>query len=285
MRKDEQCSFQFCFTRTLLSLRIDKKAIRAIALTETDDYDRIFTALKHPIRRQILVLLEENDEASFTEIQKAVGVADTGLLSYHLKELAPLVAQSERGRYILSEVGQASMTLFRKVEKEKQATSINVQRFPGGIIGQAVFLFLIVAVTLTAPLSVDIYLSVQSIYSGLTTDQLVILFLAGVGGMIFGAIAFMFYDRRYFSTKVKTNVAHCLLFAASISLFSTISAYVIHSFEVATLEIAASTNVNSVTFLLGIIRALSFLLCTPIMVYVISKFLNKRQGSKGTHKK
>jgi len=41
-------------------------------LTETDEYDRIFATLKHPIRRQILLLLEEKGEASFTEIQKAI---------------------------------------------------------------------------------------------------------------------------------------------------------------------------------------------------------------------
>ena len=66
-------------------------------LAETDEYDRIFAALKHPLRRQILLLLEEKGEASFTEIQKATGVNDTGLLSCHLKELGTLLEQSERG--------------------------------------------------------------------------------------------------------------------------------------------------------------------------------------------
>jgi DNA-binding transcriptional ArsR family regulator len=43
-----------------------------LRLTETDEYNRIFVALKHPVRRQILLLLEEKSEASFTEIQKAI---------------------------------------------------------------------------------------------------------------------------------------------------------------------------------------------------------------------
>ncbi|NWG10591.1 helix-turn-helix transcriptional regulator, partial [Candidatus Bathyarchaeota archaeon] len=51
--------------------------------TETNEYDVIFAALKHPVRRQILLFLEQKGEASFTEIQKAVSIDDTGLISYH----------------------------------------------------------------------------------------------------------------------------------------------------------------------------------------------------------
>jgi DNA-binding transcriptional ArsR family regulator len=39
-------------------------------LAETGEYDRIFSALKHPIRRQILLFLELKGEASFAEIKK-----------------------------------------------------------------------------------------------------------------------------------------------------------------------------------------------------------------------
>ena len=57
-----------------------------VSLAETNEYDEIFAALKHPIRRRILLLLEEQGEASFTDIQKAVDIPDTGLVSSHLKE-------------------------------------------------------------------------------------------------------------------------------------------------------------------------------------------------------
>ena len=70
--------------------------VRGLAEAEADEYDEIFAALKHPVRRQILLFLEERGEASFTEVQGAVSIEDTGLMSYHLKELAPLVEQSER---------------------------------------------------------------------------------------------------------------------------------------------------------------------------------------------
>jgi len=96
-------------------------------LPETDEYDEIFAALKHPIRRQILLFLKARGEVSFTDIQNAVGIDDTGLMSYHLEELAPLVEQSARGKYCLSEVGQASVELFRKVERERQRSSVAVR--------------------------------------------------------------------------------------------------------------------------------------------------------------
>jgi len=100
-------------------------------LAETGEYDRIFSALKHPIRPQILLFLELKGEASFTEIQKDQGIDDTGLLSYHLKELTPLVTQSARGRYSLSETGRASLALFRRVEAESQSLNGAVQREVG----------------------------------------------------------------------------------------------------------------------------------------------------------
>ncbi|MDH5268282.1 MAG: helix-turn-helix domain-containing protein, partial [Candidatus Bathyarchaeota archaeon] len=164
-------------------------------MTETDEYDRIFAALKHPLRRQILLLLEEKGEASFTEIQKAVGVNDTGLLSYHLKELGTLVEQSERGKYNLSEIGKASMALFWKVEREKRASDSAIQNYLERIVGEIVFLFFIVGVTFLAPLSADIYLSVQTAFSGLLTTQVLLMFLASLLGMVFGAVLFLFYDR------------------------------------------------------------------------------------------
>ncbi|MBN2259997.1 MAG: hypothetical protein JW702_05615, partial [Clostridiales bacterium] len=71
----------------------------------------------------ILVFLEQTGEASFTDIQNAVNVNDTGFLSYHLKKLNLLVEQSSRGKYNISEIGQTSMVLFRKVELEQERTS------------------------------------------------------------------------------------------------------------------------------------------------------------------
>lgn len=173
-------------------------------MTGTDEYDEIFAALKHPVRRQILLFLEQNGEVSFTALQKAVGKDDTGLLSYHLKELAPLVEQSERGKYRLSEIGKAAVALFMKVEDERNLTSKVVSREFERWIGKIVFLAFIVGITLIAPLSVDIYLSVQTLNgSSLSLEQVVGMFLTGFLGMLSGVVLFVFYDRHYFSRRVR----------------------------------------------------------------------------------
>ena len=245
-------------------------------MTETDEYDEIFAALKHPIRRHILLFLGQKGEVSFTEIQNAVGVDDTGLMSYHLKELSPLVKQSERGKYRLSEVGQAGVGLFRKVEKERQRSSTAVREELERWVGKITFLFFITGITLIAPLSVDIYLSVQYIYQpSLSAMQAISMFLVSFLGMIFGVILFTFYDRHYFSKSAKANVVHSMIFAIATALLSISSVYAIHSFEEATLTMTAFP-VNSTTWLLGVLRTVSFLGSTPPVTYALNKILARR---------
>jgi DNA-binding transcriptional ArsR family regulator len=238
-------------------------------LAEKDDYNEIFTALRHPIRRQVLLLLEDKGEMSFTEIQNALGMNDTGLMSYHLKELAPLVEQSTRGKYCLSEVGRASITLFRKVEMEKDKTSRVVHRELEQIIGKAVFLFFIVGVTLMAPLSVDIYMSVETIsQSSLSMEQTSVVYFVGLFGMILGVLLFVFYDRHYFSRNTKKNVIHTTIFAIVLALLSMFSVYAVHSFEQTTLA-----NSNTLVWSLGALRSTSLMVVAPIVAYVIGRFL------------
>jgi DNA-binding transcriptional ArsR family regulator len=50
------------------------RKVTGAGVTEADEYDEIFAALKHPVRRQILLFLEEQGEASFTQVQNAVGL-------------------------------------------------------------------------------------------------------------------------------------------------------------------------------------------------------------------
>lgn len=268
-------SFQFFFTKTFL-LYLTKEEFRCHLVAETSEYDAIFAALKHPMRRQILLFLEQKGEASFTDIQNAVSINDTGLVTYHLGELTPLVEQSARGKYRLSEIGQTSMVLFRKVEQEKQRTSTAVRKELEKAVGEIVFLFLIVGLTLMAPMSIDIYASVQNLYvPTLSFGQMVGLYIVGLSGMILGAILFAFYDRHYFSNNRKTNVIHSSIFAIGISLLLVFSAYVSYRFEEATLSIAPLPSKDRIGWLLMILHAVSLLASTPIIAYSMSK-LTKR---------
>jgi len=134
-------------------------------VTEADEYDEIFAALKHPVSPQIMLFLEEHGEASFTQIQNAVGIEDTGLMSYHLKELAPLVEQSARGKYQLSEVGQAGTELFQRVERERQRTSVavskEIDKYLSHAIVRTVLLLGMFALASGASMVVDILVAVN----------------------------------------------------------------------------------------------------------------------------
>jgi DNA-binding transcriptional ArsR family regulator len=244
-------------------------------LTETSDYDSIFAALKNPIRRQILIILEQKGEASFTDIQNAVGINDTGLLSYHLKELNLLVEQSSRGKYSLSEIGQTSMVLFRKVEREQERTSKQVRSEIEGYVGKIFFLFPIIAIAWMIPICVDIFISVENISGSLQLWQLAGLHFAGFSGMILGLVLFVFYDRHYYSKNLKTNLVHATVFAIGASLMVLLTFSSIHNFTHVTLSMATTADNIGNQWMIVILRTVSFIAAAPPVTYGINK-LTKR---------
>jgi DNA-binding transcriptional ArsR family regulator len=82
---------------------------------EEDTYSSIFNALKHPIRRRILRIIE-NKPTTYTEIQNQLNI-DNGLLNYHLENMRSLLTKTENGNYTLSEFGGGATRLLEKVEQ------------------------------------------------------------------------------------------------------------------------------------------------------------------------
>lgn len=245
-------------------------------MAETDEYDHIFSALRHPVRRQILLLLEDKGEASFAEIQKDQGIDDTGLLSYHLKELAPLITQSVRGRYSVSETGKASIILFRKVEAERQVMRRAVEKEIGKLASKIILLFFILGVAMIAPLSVDIYSSIQyTSATAVSIEQITIMFFAGLGGMLLSLVLFLIYDQHYFVKNLRKNLIHALLYALGVSVLSFLSTFSVYSFQTVTLNLASGSWAfnGTMVLILGVLRAASFIGTTPIITYAIVKRL------------
>jgi DNA-binding transcriptional ArsR family regulator len=75
--------------------------------------ESIFKTLSHQTRRDILRVIGEQKQASFTQIKNSVKVEDSATLSYHLNTLQPLIAQKD-GKYALSELGQDAYALINK---------------------------------------------------------------------------------------------------------------------------------------------------------------------------
>ena len=257
-------------------LYLAERGVRCPDLTEADEYDEIFAALKHPVRRQILLFLEEQGEASFTQVQNAVGIEDTGLMSYHLKELAPLVEQSGRGKYRLSEVGQAGVELFQRVERERHRSSVTVrteiEKWLSETLVKSVLLVLLLAFTWSVPVTVDILLGVQSVMEGVSLFQLAGMFLISFFGMVFGVALFSVYYRHYHSKDVKANLLYSTIFAAVITLASGLVFYSTYSFSQDTLNVSPLVGSdNGIPWLFGLLRAVGFMASAPAVAYAISK--------------
>ena len=196
------------------------------SVTSKDEYDEIFTALKNPIRRQILLYVEEKGEVTFSKIQNAVGIDDTGLMSYHLKELIPLVEQSERGKYRLSEVGQTTIQLFHKVEGNKQHLSKSVENEIERYIGKVFFLIVLFSVTLFGITSFDILIAVEGIVRNYSVTYLLGMFSASLLVLIVSSILFVVYDTNYYRPKtLKTQIVHAALFAGGLAVLSIILSF------------------------------------------------------------
>ena len=242
-------------------------------MAEADEYDEIFAALKHPVRRQILLFLEERGEASFTEVQNAVGIEDTGLMSYHLKELAPLVEQSERGKYRLSEMGQAGVALFQRVERERRGTRVTVRseinKWLGETLVKGVLLALLLGFTWGVPATLDILLSVQS-FTGVSLFQLTGMFLISFFGMVLGAALFSVYYRHYHSKDVKANIKYTTFFAAVVTVASILVFYQVYLFGEGTL------TGSGIPWQFGALRAIGLMVSAPAVAYVIGKSKRKR---------
>lgn len=256
---------------------------------DTDQYDQIFAALKHPIRRQILMMLEEKGEASFTEIQNTTCLEDTGLLSYHLKELAPMINQSERGKYRLSNVGLASMALFHRVERDEQ-NAYETFRVNVGMFIKEVFVLSAVACITLLPLVVFGVWFKAPYYAytgelGRSVGWILISSELTCLGMLFGAIGFVLYDRHYYSKKVKTNVLHTLFFALGIGCLVFIYFVLTHAlwiFEIAYAPLSENTLFNSTLFQLTFMILIAFIAVAPMAAYALSRFLNGRIVGKNS---
>ena len=98
--------------------------LSGLASFEEDTYSRIFSTLRHPVRRKVLRILSER-QMSYTEILNYLQVT-TGFLNYHLENMGNLIAKNEEGQYNLTSFGQAALTLISNVEM--------IQKIPSDLI-------------------------------------------------------------------------------------------------------------------------------------------------------
>jgi uncharacterized RDD family membrane protein YckC/DNA-binding transcriptional ArsR family regulator len=149
-------------------------------VADEDNVSRILSVLAHPLRREILALLNEKGECSFTDIMNSLGL-DTGKLSFHVRSLAGLVEQTSSGKYRLNKMGENAVRLV--MELQAWATEMNVQErnsLPLASLKKRIYAFLIdftvvAAVFTAAALIGSVFSSISG--GGFRLDVNVILFV------------------------------------------------------------------------------------------------------------
>jgi uncharacterized RDD family membrane protein YckC len=82
---------------------------------EHENTSKVLSVLSHKIRREILLILHDKGESSFTDLMNTLHI-DTGKLSFHMRSLQPFIEQTKSGKYKLNRIGENAVRIIRDVE-------------------------------------------------------------------------------------------------------------------------------------------------------------------------
>jgi uncharacterized RDD family membrane protein YckC len=111
---------------------------------DQSDVSKILSVLAHPLRREILLTLNDKGECSFTDLLNVLKV-DTGKLSFHLRTLQIFIEQTPTGRYKLSRTGENAVRAISDVESWAEVADVNKKatQLPLATLSKRVRAFLI----------------------------------------------------------------------------------------------------------------------------------------------
>jgi hypothetical protein len=195
-------------------------------------------------------------------------------MSYHLKELVPLVEQSERGKYRLSEVGQTSFQLFRKVEGNKQQLDRVVEKSIEKYTSKVFFLAVLCVVAFMGTMSFDILMTVESLETSFSAIYLWGLFASSFLVMVLISALFVVYDARYYRpATLKAYVVHAALFALAISIVTFLASFQVYAFRTGFASATLNSNGDLATLMhwLAMARSVAFVGLAPAVAYLLKK--------------
>lgn len=112
--------------------------------TDEDSVSKILSVIAHPLRRDILDLISDKGECSFTDLLNALQV-DTGKLSFHLRTLSSFLEQTPTGKYKLNRTGESSVRVIRDVQSWAEVADVyrKAEQLPLATFKKRVYAFLI----------------------------------------------------------------------------------------------------------------------------------------------
>jgi uncharacterized RDD family membrane protein YckC/DNA-binding transcriptional ArsR family regulator len=131
---------------------------------DQDSVSKVLSVLSHKLRREILLILSEKGESSFTDLMNTLSV-DTGKLSFHIRSLEPFLEQTSTGRYKLSKMGANAIRLINdlevwagEVEVAAKISTLQLATFKKRVLAFLIDLSLIIAIAvlITLPEVLDL---------------------------------------------------------------------------------------------------------------------------------
>ena len=122
---------------------------------EEDTYSNMFTSLRHPARRTILKMLSERS-MTFSQMLDKLGIPGSQL-TYHLETLSEFIVKMDTGKYKLSRLGEASVSMLKGAEKVESVHTKKFSSLP--LRWKSVFAVLIIGIVLLSSMSYVQYAS------------------------------------------------------------------------------------------------------------------------------
>lgn len=154
--------------------------------TNEENVSRILVVLSHPLRREILSILSEKGECSFTDLMNALKV-DTGKLSFHIRNLGDFIEHTSTSKYKLTKAGENAIRLIRDLEA--WAVEIDATK-QGSLLPFATFRKRVFAFLVDFAIGFAIFLALPNIFSVLTKGPASILDLNVI---LFSLVLFWVY--------------------------------------------------------------------------------------------
>jgi hypothetical protein len=82
----------------------------------------LFEAISHPLRIQILEILEEKPHG-FSELKYGLGISSSGNLNHHLKKLSTLIGTDAHGKYVVTDQGREALYMIKASRAENDPGS------------------------------------------------------------------------------------------------------------------------------------------------------------------
>jgi len=126
---------------------------------DQENVSKILSVLSHPLRREILSILHEKGESSFTDLMNALKI-DTGKLSFHIRNLSGLIDQTSSGKYNLTKLGENAFKVLKdvevlasEVEVIRKTSPLSLSSFRKRTVAFTIDLFLAFAIFYALPLA------------------------------------------------------------------------------------------------------------------------------------